>query len=289
MNAHPPIKPREKLSFGLDGDIPRFWFGNNPFKTRFADAMSTSFPEGERYFISCVRDYRDQISDPQLQREVKDFIRQEGQHGIIHDQFNLLLGKQGIDVKALENITSSFLFGFKRKYLPQKYNLACVAAAEHLTAIMATVFFERKNMMGSADPRVYAMYAWHAMEEMEHKAVAFDVMQKVAKVGYFTRVLALMELTFTFVLSILYITNKLLKADGFSLFKRIGLFTKGMWWLYGPGGLFSSSVRVYASYYKPGFHPWQEDVTSSYRVWLDTFNRTGDVLEAGRMVLDAAA
>ena len=82
MTQPQQIVPREKLDFGLDGDIPKHWFGGDPFKSRFFDAMSTIFPEGERYFISCVRDYRDQVSDPKLLQDIKDFMRQEGQHGL---------------------------------------------------------------------------------------------------------------------------------------------------------------------------------------------------------------
>ena len=82
MAHQPHIIPREKLDFGLDGDIPQYWFDNDPFKSRFFDALSTIFPEGERFFISCVRDYRDQVTDPQLLADIKDFMRQEGQHGM---------------------------------------------------------------------------------------------------------------------------------------------------------------------------------------------------------------
>src|SRR3990167_3512272 len=133
--THPDIVPREKLSFGFDHEVPKYWLGGDPFKTRFCDSMSTIFPEGERYFISCVRDFRDQITDPKLLADVKDFMRQEGQHGIVHSQYN---------------------------------------------------------------HRMRAMYAWHAMEEMEHKAVAFDVLQKVAKAGYLRRPFALVMVTFLF-------------------------------------------------------------------------------------------
>ena len=77
--AHnPQIIPREKLDFHLnDQDIPRYWWDRDAFKTRFADAMSTTFPVGERFFISCVRDYRERVTDPALQQEIKDFIRQQ--------------------------------------------------------------------------------------------------------------------------------------------------------------------------------------------------------------------
>ena len=79
-----PIQPREKLDFKLNSGIPRFWNGGDPFKTRLFDAMSITFPVGERYFISTVRNYREQITDPHLQDEARDFIRQEAQHGMVH-------------------------------------------------------------------------------------------------------------------------------------------------------------------------------------------------------------
>lgn len=288
MSTQPEIVPREKLDFDLEGDIPQYWFGGDPFKTRFCDAMSTIFPEGERYFISCVRDYRDQVTDPEMLSEIKHFIRQEGQHGIVHSKYNERLKQQGIDVDRLERITAQMLFGFFRKYLPKAHTLAATAACEHLTAIMAETFFHRKSVLGDADPRMYALYAWHAMEEMEHKAVAFDVMQKVAKVGYLRRVWALVEVTLSFNLHILIYTAHMLKADGFSFWQRAKLMTKGLWWVYGPRGLFTSSMRPYLSYYKPGFHPWQHKEMSAYQLWLDTFNQTGDPILAGRAVYAAA-
>lgn len=288
MNHNPEIVPREKLDFGLQRDIPRYWLGGDPFKTRFCDAMSTIFPEGERYFISCVRDFRDQVSDPALLQEIKDFIRQEGQHGMIHRQFNEHLRAQGIDVDKLEGLTRDFLFGVMRKYFPKKHTLAATAAAEHLTSIMAEAMLQRKDALGEADPRMYAMYAWHAMEEMEHKAVAFDVMQKVAKVWYPRRIQTLIEVSIAFNLHILLYTGYLLRHDGFSGWQLLKAMARGLWWVYGPKGLFTASWRSYFRYYKPGYHPWQQKTVASYPLWLETFNRTGDPLAAGQAVLAAA-
>ncbi|MFT3858303.1 MAG: metal-dependent hydrolase [Aquabacterium sp.] len=282
------IVPREKLDFGLDGDIPKYWFGGDIFKSRFFDAMSTIFPEGERFFIECVRDYRDQVKDPQLLQEIKDFIRQEGQHGIVHNTYNNRLKAQGIDVDMLET-TERKLFAFLRRHVPKKQTLAETAAAEHLTAIMAHSFFERKEVLESADPRMRAMYAWHAMEEIEHKAVAFDVMQKIAKVSYLRRCFALLVVTLGFNIHSLIVTRYMLKRDGFGFFHRIGLFAKGLWWLYKPGGLYLSTFGHYIQYYKPGFHPWQTGQMHSYQLWLDTLNRTGNPILAGEALHAAGA
>jgi predicted metal-dependent hydrolase len=276
-----PIVPREKLDFGLDGDIPRYWFGGDAFKTRFFDAMSTIFPEGERFFIMCVRDFRDQVSDPQMLQEIKDFIRQEGQHGMIHNQFNDRLKAQGIDVDKLEAFQRKNMTEFVRRLHSKEYTLAMTAASEHMTAIMAHSFFERREVLETADPRMRAMYAWHAMEEVEHKAVAFDVMQKVAKVGYLRRILAMLNVSIAFPIHTFLIVRYMLKVDGFSAWQRAGMFAKGLWWLYKPGGLFASVLGHYAQYYKPGFHPWQSGQLRSYEVWLRTFEATGDPILAG--------
>jgi len=275
------IIPREKLDFDLQGDIPKYWFGGDAFKTRLFDAMSTIFPEGERYFISCVRDYRDQVTDPQLQRDIKDFIRQEGQHGIVHSQYNDRLKGQGIDVDMLEGRMRHLMFNVIRKYVPKAATLADTAAAEHMTAIMAHGFFERKEVLESADRRMRAMYAWHAMEEIEHKAVAFDVMQKVAKVGYTRRTIAMVLVTLGFNIHALLVTRYMLQVDGFSRWQRIKLFAKGLAWMFGPGGLYMPMFGHYIQYFKPGFHPWQMGQMRSYQLWLDTFNRTGDPIAAG--------
>jgi len=275
------ITPREKLDFDLQGDIPKYWFGGDPFKTRLFDAMSTIFPEGERYFISCVRDYRDQVTDPQLQRDIKDFIRQEGQHGIVHSQYNDRLKAQGIDVDMLEGRMRHLMFNVIRKYVPKAATLADTAAAEHMTAIMAHGFFERKEVLESADRRMRAMYAWHAMEEIEHKAVAFDVMQKVAKVGYVRRTVAMAIVTIAFNIHALMIARYMLQVDGFSRWQRMKMFAKGLAWMFGPGGLYMPMFGHYIQYFKPGFHPWQMGQMRSYQLWLDTFNRTGDPIAAG--------
>lgn len=284
----PPIIPREKLDFDLEGDIPKYWFAGDPFKTRFFDAMSTIFPEGERFFISCVRDYRDQISDPHLQQEVKDFMRQEAQHGIVHSQYNNRLKAQGIDVDALERILKHFLFKIERRYLPRAQTLAETAAAEHMTAIMAHAFCERKDLFQKADKRMRAMYAWHAMEEVEHKAVAFDVMQKIAKVGYFRRVTALLMVTLGFNINALLFARYMLKVDGFSRWQRTKMSLKGLWWLLKPGGLYMPLAGSYLSYFKPGFHPWKTGQMRSYQIWIEAFNATGNPILAADSLYAAA-
>ncbi|ECE6726494.1 metal-dependent hydrolase, partial [Salmonella enterica subsp. enterica] len=193
MNAHVQyqVDPvvRSKLDFKLE-DIPRFWFAGDPFRTRVFDALSLTFPDGERYFIECVRLFRDKIQDPDLQARVADFIKQEAQHGIAHDKMNQLMKEQGMPVEQFTT-TLKKIFRFELTKRSPQYNIAMTAAAEHLTALMAETFYSKKATLQEVHPYVRALLAWHSIEEMEHRDVAFDVMQQVGEVPEATRKFAL--------------------------------------------------------------------------------------------------
>jgi predicted metal-dependent hydrolase len=277
------ITPRQGPDFGLDGDIPKYWFGGDPFKTRFFDAMSLLFPEGEKFFIACVRDFRDQITDPELQAQVKDFMYQEGQHGMVHTKFNNRLKAQGIAVDEVLRRQNEIMFGFFRKRFSAAYTLGQTAAAEHMTALMAHGFFGT-DMFADADPRIRAMYAWHAVEEIEHKAVAYDVYDKVARGGYWKRVLSMLQVSLTFPLHVFMIMNHMFKVDGVK--NQFRMWVRGLWWLYGPSGLYPRLLPHYLTYFKPGFHPWKHGDMGIYRQWVDAFNaRGGDAIAASDEVM----
>lgn len=283
----PPAKqivPRKGPDFGLDGDIPRHWFGGDAFKTRFFDAMSLLFPEGEKFFIQCVRDYRDRITDPQMQSDVKDFIYQEGQHGMVHDAYNQRVANQGVAVDQIEARMKKIL-AWQRKRFPTSLRIAQTAAAEHMTAIMAHSFMANREMFREADPRMRALYVWHAVEEIEHKAVAFDVMQKVGKVGYFTRMAGMLYLSVVFPLHTFLIMAHMLRVDGVK--NRFRTWMRGLAWLYGPRGVMLRLVPHYLAYFKPGFHPWDGGQMETYATWRRVYEIDGDAIAAANALHSA--
>ncbi len=280
---HKPDKiiPRVGLEFDLDApDIPRYWLDGDAFKTRFFDAQSILFPEGEKFFIACVRDYKDRISDPELLQQVAAFTMQEGQHGQVHTKFNNRLKGQGIRVDHIVENEKNILFKRFRGRLPKVYTLALTAAAEHMTATMAHGFF-RHGLLEKADPRIRAIYAWHAVEEIEHKAVAFDVFQKIAGGGYFVRITAMLQESIMFPLHVFLIMRHMFDVDGIHGAARVRLWARGLWWLYGPRGLYMRVMPHYLSYFLPGFHPWKYGQMESYEQWTQQFAATGDPVSAG--------
>ena len=281
------VQPRENIDFKLDSSIPRYWWENDPYKTRMMDAMQLYFPDGERYFITCVRHYRERISDPVLSKHVRDFTRQEAQHGIAHTRFNNLLKEQGLPVDkmlAMQKRRNSFWL----KHFSPEFNLALTAAFEHFTALLAEGFFARKAVMQGADPRMKALFAWHAIEEMEHKSVVFNVMTTVARVGYFKRCAAMIYATLDISFETYRSTDMLLQADGFGWLQRKRLLLSHLGWMYGRQGVFGSFSKQIFAYMKPDFHPDDIPVVHNYPDWIRAWERTGDPGQACAALIAAA-
>ena len=270
---------RSNLDFKL-ADVPRYWFAGDPFLTRMFDALSLTFPDGERYFIQSVRLFRDQIQDPDLKQRVADFIRQEAQHGIAHDKMNQVMKDQGMPVDQFIQRLNK-VFKFELKYRSPQYNIAMTAAAEHLTALMAETFYGEKDTLQDAHPYVRALFAWHAIEEMEHRDVAFDVMQQVGNVPEVTRKMALVLTTGLMFGFTLYRANVMLRCDGFNRTQRLKMNVRGLQWLFGKQGKLRKMQSQYRDWFKPDFHPSQHPIIAQYDVWLETLAQTDDPIQAG--------
>lgn len=283
------IVVRKRLEFGFQSDdIPRYWLDNNPFKSRMIDAVQATFPDGERYFISSVHAFKSQIKDPALLAEVKDFSIQEGQHGLVHTEYNQRLERQGVNVSAFTKHTLK-LTEWRLKHYSPEYNVAMTAALEHFTAMMADLFFAQKSMLKGADPRVRAMLAWHAIEEMEHKAVAFDVMTTVAKVGYFKRIFAMTHASLSFTLFTIVAPWYMLKMDNYKFSTRLAIYLKGIAWMMHPTqGLFLRLTKMIAPYYKPSFHPNDIKSVHNYEDWVSEYSKNKDPIRAGEAMYGAA-
>lgn len=186
------IVPRD-----LDVDLaalPRHWMANNATATAISNGVNLLFPHGERFFVRSVNHFRDQIDDPALRAAIKGFFGQEGRHAHAHDELNAIMRTQGFEVDR-------FLDRYKRlsswleAHTPPKLNLAVTAAAEHFTAILAEGAFSQ-NMLDQAAPAMRQLLAWHAAEEIEHRAVAFDVLQAIDP-SYALRIAGLIYATIT--------------------------------------------------------------------------------------------
>lgn len=275
-----PIQPR-KVAFDVSS-VPRHWNAGDPVLTRFFDALSVHFPEGERFFIQSVRNYQDQVSDTRLREDIRHFIRQEGQHGIVHDRFNDVMADQGVDVAAVTANLRLFI-RTTQKYMPKKYQLAMTAAFEHFTATLGEAMIsDENNMFREADPVMRALFLWHGVEEVEHKAVAYDLYQEVAGGGYLTRASALVLATLMLHLVVAPVFWSMLKLDGVT--HQPGVMLRGLNKLYGRKGVLSGMLPEFLAWFRPGFHPWDTGMPEKVSAWLEEYGVHGDPMKASEVI-----
>ena len=260
MNAHPaavtPIDiPVRHMGFSFPKDLPRHWYGNDPFETHLFNALSLTFPFGEKEFIDSVRAFSDRITDPQLKDDVRAFIGQEMQHSREHEAFNAWIASLGLPAQYIWDFIEKRQAEMKAKSRPID-RLAVTCALEHFTAIMAEAFLTNPELLAEFDERVRTMWVWHAIEETEHKSVAFDVFEHVGG-EYSTRVWTMMLITFLFIRNQTHFHRTLMKADG-ELF-NVKSWARGLYKYWGPKGVFTKLAPAYLAYYRRDFHPWQHD------------------------------
>lgn len=252
---------RRDLRFNLPQERACDWHVQGSHVTHFFNALSLLFPAGERFFMDSVRNYRDQIDDPVLKKQVLGFIGQEAMHTREHVEYNDLLQEAGLPAHKLDRRLWAIL-NFGRKILPHSYQLALTVCLEHYTAMLAGLLLEDASRIGGSVEGYAQMWTWHALEETEHKSVSYDVWNTVLKPGpgrYLLRTGTMLATTLTFWLIVFDYHVRLMIAD-----RKHGGHVRGMWrvakYLYGPRhGVFPRIAGEWLSFFRPGFHPWDHD------------------------------
>lgn len=258
-----PIEPR-KVRFDYAEMSKACFFTNNIVSSAFFVGLSATFPEGEAEFIRSVNLFKDQITDPKLLEEVEQFTAQEAHHSLQHKRINKKFSDAGYPIEDIESNIKKELKSRATDWAAER-RLRQTVSAEHFVATMAHWLLRNPEALDPT-PKVFKnLMLWHAIEEVEHKSVAFDVykeavgdMKKLRRHYWY---FALVD----FPLSTWMITRHLLKQGGFKVTWRNRIdFLK---LLFGKKGIFRSEFSVYAQFVKKDFHPWQHDNSDLINKW----------------------
>ena len=104
------------------------------------------------------------------------------------------------------------LLSLIQEYVPHRLQLAITVCLEHYTAIIAEYCLKADHMHRLADPEILKIWLWYALEENEHKTVAFDVYQQIGG-HYLERSLMMIPTTFTLAFMFLWFHGRLLPHD----------------------------------------------------------------------------
>ena len=168
--------PLRKPNLEFDASIARHWMNGNAFATHFFNGLNLVFPDGERFFVKAVHDHLGRITDPVLLRQAKEFAAQEGQHANQHEKYFDCLRAQGYEIDRYLRRFHHFMT-WTNRWVPASLRLSMTAGAEHYTAVLGAGAIEEFDLLADADPTMRKLIIWHATEEIEHKAVAFDVLR----------------------------------------------------------------------------------------------------------------
>ncbi len=251
--------PVRRMDFKFDDSIPKYWYGDDPIRTMVLTALSCTFPEGERMFMRAVRHFQANITDPKLQKDVRAFIGQEAHHGKEHQAFNEMMGRKNLPTMNIDKFVKKMIAREESLFSPE-HMLARTCALEHFTAMFAEMLLAHPEMLNEVDERLKPLWMWHAVEESEHKSVAFDVFQDQVN-SYWIRSgeMAFISVFFTF-FTIVH-TRQLLSAAK-SEVDTAKSMRKNLAMLWKNRRVLADLSKHYLSYYRPNFHPSQKDSSS---------------------------
>jgi len=243
--------------------IPRYYPANSPLLSHLMNALSSTFPLGEQFFVHSVRLVRDRIQDPKLQAEISAFIGQEAMHSKAHVEFNDSWRQD--DYQLDSTMTWLQKEEYRIKQLPARYQLAITCAFEHFTAMLGEYILMHPELTESFDPEAAKLWLWHAVEESEHKSVAFDAYQAVYA-DLKVRRQIMLSITPAFFSLIGSSMARLFWQDRRASVPRVRDNLRGLWIMTKMG---VTLVPEYLEYFKADFHPAQRDRSKLLDQWRE--------------------
>jgi len=251
------ITPRDRR-FGRETAAPRLWHGGCVEATAIYNALSTTFPRGEAFFVESVRAFREG-APLRLAEEIRGFTTQEAIHSREHDAFNKRAADAGYDLSKLEAQVEKRLAVTRGK--PPIVSLAATMALEHFTAILAHQLLADPRHLEGAEKETADLWRWHAAEEIEHKGVAYDTWLHATR--HWTRwkrwkvkAKVMLYITRNFVVDRTAGALELMRQDGVTGLRS---WARLLWYLWVRPGMFRKIAGAWGKFFLPGFHPWNED------------------------------
>jgi predicted metal-dependent hydrolase len=251
------ITPRDRR-FGRDAATPRLWHGGRIEATAIYNALSTTFPAGEAFFVEGVRAFRHD-APAKLAEGIKAFTTQEAIHSREHDAFNRRAADAGYDLSKLEAQVEKRLAVTRGK--PPVVSLAATMALEHFTAILAHQLLANPRHLEGGETETADLWRWHACEEIEHKGVAYDTWLHATRgwtrwKRWKVKAKVMLYVTRNFLVDRTAGSLELMRQDGVTGFRAWRLLLTYLWVR---PGMFRKIAGAWGKFFLPGFHPWNED------------------------------
>jgi predicted metal-dependent hydrolase len=258
-----------RTRFDAAQPLNRHYFaGQSPLMSHLLTALSLTFPDGEQFFVHSVRNVRDQVSDPQLQADISGFIGQEAMHSQAHARFNAVIQADDYRLQRFEQEMAQGMATLRSR--SPRRQLAATVAYEHFTALIAAHLLSRPHLFDGFDDNLRQLWLWHALEELEHKAVAFNVYRAVfgnGKESLAQRRRSMRTVSVGFVMGVATMTGNLLWQDrkgSLGSPRKLLLNARDAAYLL---DMVVSTLPHYMAFYQADFHPDNTDQRALISRW----------------------
>lgn len=201
--------------------VDKYFYDDNIFKTYFLTSLSSTFKEGESFFMKAITFYLKQ--HPELRERIISFCNEERTHSLWHMTLNNLLDIENgnTTLKDLEDKTGLFLK--KIDFLPPKLKLLITDVLEHITYCLCETILERVDVLDTLTSDAKTVFIQHCLEETDesHSTLAEDVYKKI-KGNRLIRKLAIYPVTLVLILLLInYIIYNYKQNNNFEFFDFI--------------------------------------------------------------------
>jgi predicted metal-dependent hydrolase len=240
----------------LEHEVPRAWHPAGIGATAFLEAISVLAPVVESFFIDDARRLLPRVAEEAWRAEGDAFLRQEAAHAGMHARFNRLLVRWGVPVDPIADSALRWLAIVD--WTSSDLRSAVAMAGEHFLGEIGNAILSRPELFDGVDPRINRLFQWHGYEEVEHKAVLFDVFHAARGRGFYTYSVRMAGLWIAIVLLALALPTvcyRILASAGAAhdLHAWRGLTR----FVFGRGGMLRGRWRAVAAYHRRNFHPWR--------------------------------
>src|SRR5688500_5690295 len=132
---------------------------------------------------------------------------------------------------------------------------------EHFTAILAHQLLRNPSHLGRADAESAAMWRWHAIEEIEHKGVAYDTWRHATKhwprrKRWTVKARVMLFVTRNFIVDRSLGTLWLLRQDGIT---GLRAWARMLWFAWVRPGMLRRIFGAWFAFFLPRLPPWNHD------------------------------
>ena len=274
-----PVELRARnVEFEWTG-TPLHWLPGHPYASHIVTTLNLLLPEGERWFVRTFNEALPLVTDTALAAAMRGFVGQEAIHAESHDKVLwAFLDTHDIDPRPYQQ---QMEWVFRKLLAPKETGtptairkqlverLWLIAAIEHYTAELGDFALNSSWAESGGDPEMVDLFCWHGAEEVEHRAVAYDVANYFGN-SYVRRARTMLLVLPALLWLIFRGAKDICRQDPATA--QLGIVARKR--EYGRGvraNLLPSLVSLTFStvkYFRPGFHPDQVGSTAQAVAYL---------------------